>query len=67
MTLSKLLKSTRLRQGHSLRGAAEGSGVSDSMISQIESKKRPNPGFFIVMRLAKFYRISPLAIASVRE
>ncbi len=53
--LAKYLK--ELRDELSLRAVAEGTGISNAYLSQLESGKRKNPHPNELKKLAKFYEI----------
>lgn len=51
MTLSELLGVAREIKGYTLRDLEKASGVSNGLISQIETGKVKDPGFSTVIRL----------------
>lgn len=67
MTLADIIKFKRHRLGFTLRDLEAATGVSNPLISQIETGKVKNPSFNVVRKLAKALRISPLAIFSTKE
>ncbi len=53
MTLGDRIFTARTERGFSLRELSRRSGVSNPLISQIESGHVANPGFFTVAKLAR--------------
>lgn len=56
--LGTVLRQARLDAGLSLRDLSRASGLTASQISQIETGKRPDPGFHTVTKAAKALGIS---------
>lgn len=57
MTLGQLLGVSRELRGWSLRKLETQTGVSNALISQIETGKVKNPGFRTVVKLASALRL----------
>lgn len=53
--LSARLKALRKTHGASLRAVEMATGVSNAVISQIETGHVRNPGFFTVQKIVAFY------------
>jgi transcriptional regulator with XRE-family HTH domain len=58
MTLGELLNLSRELKGLSLRELEKKSGVSNALISQIETGKVPNPGFRTICKIADVLGVS---------
>lgn len=56
--LSLRLSNLRKARGKTLRQVESATGVSNPLISQIESGHVKNPGVFTVAKLAKFYGVT---------
>lgn len=59
MTLGELIAARRKERGWSLRKLEALSGISNAVISQIETGHVKDPGFTTAVRLADALRISP--------
>ena len=58
MTIGELIKIAREVRGWSLRDLERECGVSNALISQIETGQVKNPGYFTVMRMINALGIS---------
>jgi len=63
-TLGGIFLEARRRSGLTIREISKASGLTSSQISQLETGKRPEPGFKTVAKLAKALRISMDDIAA---
>lgn len=61
------LRYLRKKLGLTLREVEEGTGLSNAIISQIETGKIMNPGFFTIKRLADAYGVSLEDVLFKRE
>jgi transcriptional regulator with XRE-family HTH domain len=67
MIIGELLATTRELQRMTLRELEKRSGVSNALISQIETGHVINPGFFTVVALAKALRIPIEQVARAKR
>jgi transcriptional regulator with XRE-family HTH domain len=66
MELNEMLKMSRQIKGYSIRQLEKQSGISNALISQIETGKVQNPGFFTVMALAHSLGITKVVLSAER-
>lgn len=59
VTMGDKFRNARLEKGLTLRQVEDAVGMSNALISQIETGKIQSPGFDYVMRLCSFYNIKP--------
>lgn len=67
MKLGKLLKSSREKRALTIRGLEEKSGVSNALISQIETGYVKNPGFWTVAKLARALGITMKRLSETEQ
>lgn len=59
MSIGEKLKALRLQKGCTLQVVADGVGCSKTHIWDMENGKTNNPGFSLVINLAKYFCVMP--------